>query len=148
MNISPVSAAPLGTLDSEVARDLQLLRDFIKARERHMHMLFGRTLRHSATRDELMRLIVLAFSTDRILGVSAYIRLCSGYATAPTVRAELSTMEDARLIILEPQNGRRSALVLPTRKLIDFYNRQLPRLREDFRHALLAMEPAEPASVS
>lgn len=101
-------------------------------RERLLGKLFGRTLRRSAARDELLRLIILAFSKGQLLRPSAYVRQCAHYATGPSIRSEIDILVDADLVLLRPDPSHRTAyLVVPTKKLIDFYNREMPRLREE-----------------
>lgn len=141
--------AKLGSLDLEVAHDLKLLRDFIEARERHMRRLFGRNVRRSPTRDEILRIVVLAFSECRFLHVSSCIQLCSGYATAPTVRSELALMAEAGLVLFQADAAEnRSAYVIPTEKLVEFYNREIPRLREVFQELMLRAEQLSRSGVS
>jgi hypothetical protein len=127
--------AELGSLDEEVASDVAILRQFMAARERLFSKLFGRILRRSAARDELLRLIILAFSKGHILRTNAYVRQCAHYATGPSIRREIDILADADLVLLEPDPNHRSAyLVVPTKKLIDFYNNEMPRLREEIKN--------------
>lgn len=103
-------------------------------REQLLNRLFGRKLRRSAARDELLRSIVLAFSKGQLLRVNTYVRQCAHYATGPSIRREIDTLVDADLVLLKPDPNHRTAhLVVPTEKLIDFYNRVMPRLREQIQ---------------
>ena len=127
--------AELGSLDEEVASDVALLRQFMANREQLLGKLFGRTLRRSAARDELLRLIILAFSKGQILRTNAYVRQCAHYATGPSIRREIEVLVEADLVLLKPDPNHRTAyLVVPTKKLIDFYNREMPRLREEVKN--------------
>jgi hypothetical protein len=126
--------AELGSLDEEVASDVALLRQFMTDRERLFGKLFGRTLRRSAARDEILRLIILAFSKGQLLRASAYVRQCAHYATGPSIRREIDVLVDADLVLLKPDPSHRTAhLIIPTKKLIDFYNREMPRLRDEIK---------------
>lgn len=127
--------ARFGSLEAEAARDVRLLVEFMEAREARMRALFGRQLRPNPTRDDLIRRIVLNFSDQKILSVSEYIRLFASYASAPTIRAEITLLSEAGLVILRGGSARRSPKVCPASRLIDFYNHQIPRLRAEFHKA-------------
>ena len=127
-----------GTLKPEVASAIATLQVFFMNREKLMSKLFGRALRRSAFRDELLRTIMLEFARDQHRRMAFYIRACSSQATAPSVRSELDLLAAAGLIELvrEPFDMR-ATLVMPTTKLVDFYNNQMPRLRDEVYALLL-----------
>lgn len=132
------ATAEWGSLDPEVARDVALLREFTNDRERIMRKLFGRTLRRSAARDEIIRLVVLAFAKGQILRLSSYVRLCAPYATGPSIRSEVELLVQLGLVLLLPDPAhKRANLLAPTKKLIDFYSREMPRLRDEVERLLL-----------
>ncbi len=125
------SIADVGLLSEVVASDVAMLQRFFAARERQMSILFGRTLRRHPVRDELMRLLILEYAAGRRRRPAHYIKECASLATAPSVRSELHLLEHAGLVkMIDDDSHQGASLVAPTRKLIDFYNGQMPRLRE------------------
>jgi hypothetical protein len=143
-NNPKVTVAPLDSLDPQVAADIIVLREFTMNRERHMAQLFGRKVRRSPARDELLRLITLALSRREHLRVSTYLRICRDFASGPSIRAEIDTLVHAGLVILDRDPAHpRAFLVLPTTKLVTFYNEQLPRLRDEVAQLLQIPELSE-----
>ncbi|MBV8817341.1 MAG: hypothetical protein JO022_03225 [Acidobacteriaceae bacterium] len=127
-----VETAEFGALDPEVAQDIALLREFAANRQRQLNRLLGRNLRHSPLRDELLRLIILSFAASRHQRISFYVRSCAVYATEPSVRIEIEQLASAGLILLTRDRlHSRALLVVPTCKLVRFYNEQMPRLRHE-----------------
>lgn len=119
-----------GSLDPEVARDVALLRQFAMNRERAMAGLFGRKMRVSPARDELLRLIILAFSEGHCFRTSYYREACSYFESGQAVTREIGVLESCGLVQLQTDpRFVRARIVVPTRKLVDFYNTQMPRLR-------------------
>ncbi len=125
------SIADVGLLSEDVAADVAMLQNFFATRERQMSALFGKTLRRHPVRDELMRLLILEYAAGRRRRPAHYIKECASLATAPSVRSELHLLEHSGLVkLIDDVSHKGASLVAPTRKLIDFYNDQMPRLRE------------------
>jgi len=129
---SLLSVAEMGTLSQEVADDVGILQEFFRNRDQLMAGLFGSKLRRSPTRDELIRQIVLQFAQGSRRNIAFYAHACSYLATEPSVRSELELLAHKGLVrfIDEPAN-KRSKVVAPTKRLIQFYNVQMPRLRTE-----------------
>ncbi|MGI4942932.1 MAG: hypothetical protein ACRYHQ_20600 [Janthinobacterium lividum] len=127
-----------GSLEAEVARDVALLRQFAINRERAMAGMFGRKMRVSPARDELLRLIVVAFSEGHCFRTSYYREACSYFESGQAVAREIGVLESCGLVLLQTDpRFVRARIVVPTRKLVAFYNTQMPRLRTEVM-ALLA----------
>lgn len=107
-----------------------MLRKFAINRDRVMSQLFDGPLRRSAARDELLRLILLRFADGHLMRTSYYVKTCANYATPPSIRAELDIISQAGLTVYR-RDDHRSPFVVPSEKLIDFYNFQMPRLRDE-----------------
>ena len=103
--------------------------------------LFGRKMRVSPARDELLRLIVVAFSEGHCFRTSYYREACSYFESGQAVSREIGVLESCGLIQLQTDpRFLRARIVVPTRKLVAFYNTQMPRLRTEVM-ALLAAPP-------
>ena len=123
--------AELGLLTDVVAADVAMLQNFFSARETQMAALFGRKLRRNPVRDELIRLVVLEYAAGRRRRPAYYIKKCASLATAPSIRSELYLLQHVGLIVMvDDVTHAKASLAAPTRKLIDFYNFQMPGLRQ------------------
>lgn len=122
--------AEIGSLDAEAGRDLALLQQFALSRERAMNKLFGRRLRGNPARDELLRLIVVAFSEGHCFRTSYYRQSCTYFENGEAVNREIAVLVSSGLVLLrtDPRFAR-AQIVVPTRRLVAFYNTQMPRLR-------------------
>ncbi len=137
-----------GTLEREVGGDVALLHAFAANRERAMVGLFGRRMRISPARDELLRLIVLAFSEGRLCRTSYYRECCSYFESGQAVSREIGVLESSGLVVLQPDpRFARARIVVPTRRLVEFYNTQMPRLRAEVGALLRQAEQAEAAGL-
>ena len=75
---------------------------------------------------------MLQFAQGNRMRIAFYVRACSFQATAPSVRSELDLLAHAGLIeLLDEPSDRRATFVVPTTKLVSFYNEQMPRLRRE-----------------
>jgi hypothetical protein len=142
-------AAEFDTLDAQAAADIGLLREFTLNRERHMARLFGRTVRRSPLRDELLRLVMLNFAQGALERVATYVRACADFATGPSVRSEIETLVSTGVVVLvRDEMHPRAYLVAPTTRVVAFYNEQMPRLRHELlllaRAQLLAQNGTDP----
>lgn len=138
-----------GSLSVEAALGASTLMSFAAGRDRAMERLFGRKLRRSRSRDELLRLIILTFADGRTQRMLHYQRMCTHLATAPVIRAELTTMAMCGVVLLERDPTHQQALlVVPTRKLVDFYNTEISQLYQammDFLRERIRQEgPSSP----
>jgi hypothetical protein len=123
--------AELGLLTDIVAADVAMLQSFFSAREAQMATLFGRKLRRNPVRDELIRLVVLEYAAGHRRRPAYYIKKCASLATAPSVRSELHLLQHVGLIVMiRDATHAKASLVAPTQRLIDFYNFQMPGLRQ------------------
>ncbi|MBV9655822.1 MAG: hypothetical protein JOZ42_14805 [Acetobacteraceae bacterium] len=142
---APTEPADFGSLDPEVSRDLAVLQEFAANRERHIAGLFGRTVRADPLRDKLLRVILLAFAEGKHMRVSHFVEECRSHGTPPSVRASINFLVEGGLVQLEPDPSHpRARLVRPTRKLVHFYNEQMPRLREEVARLLNLTIPRWP----
>lgn len=120
-----------GTLNDEALEDLITLQGFIEDRYETLQRLIGRRLGRSQLRDELIRMVVIDFGRGVQRNMAAYQRLCLHLGSVSATRGELHLLADVRLfaLVVLPDN-RRSTLVLPTQRLIDWYSEQMPGLLE------------------
>ncbi len=140
-----VAPAEAGSLDAEVARDVALLRQFAINREKAMAGLFGRKLRVSPARDELLRLIVVAFAEGHCFRTSYYREACAYFESGQAVNREIAVLETCGLVVLQTDpRFARARILVPTRRLVAFYNTQMPRLRTEVMALLAGPQPKLP----
>jgi hypothetical protein len=128
--------APPGSLEAGPLNDLIVLRQFELNRDKVLARLFGVKLRRSRLREEMLRILVIEFGLGHTRQVSFFIKECKALGSASAVRLEISRLCSLGLTILrdDPEDAR-SARVVPTQKIISFYNTQMPRISpelEDF----------------
>jgi hypothetical protein len=128
----PFAEAEPGSLPRQVLIDLILMRDFLDARQRAFYALFGRPLKHSALRDELIRSCVIEFGLGRSHRISYYQHHCAAFGSASAVLREVHTLKGLRVLVTkqDPENLT-ALLVLPTARLIDFSANKMTSLVDD-----------------
>ncbi len=126
--------ATSGSLSAEALADLIALRKFFETRENALELLFGRKLNRSPIRDELMRLIAIEFGFGRNRSFDFYRRTCAHVDSSSEIERELYLLEELAIVILSPSDkDRRTLLVLPSKRLIDWYSRVMPPLMEEVK---------------
>ena len=134
--------ADLGTLHPEAASDIIVLHEFMLNRDRLLQGLFGRKLRRNPVRDDLIRRIMIEFARGGHQRVPYYIKAVTVSAAPATIRTELELLMHSGLIELQAELAdKRTSLVVPTTKLVNFYNEQMPRLRVEVMRLLVQPPP-------
>ena len=134
---SPYSEAEPGSLPRQTLVDLMLMRDFFGARDAALHHLFGRSLKRSALRDEIIRSCVIEFGLGRIHRISYYQVHCSDFGSDTSIKNEIRTLVNLRVFFArrDPENAK-ALLVSPTTRLISFYKNTMSSLVEDIEGML------------
>ena len=128
--LASLPATP-GSLHPRVVGDLRLLLQFFADREILWRQQFGPRLKPTPLRDLLVRTVLLDFGEGKRPHVADYQRMLKGQVAAATIRNELRRFEDSGLIVVVPEAAdRRQRAVLPTEKLVRFYNDVVPSLIE------------------
>ena len=133
----PPEPADAGSLDPEVASDIRILDEFLRDRDRALGRLMGRRVKPSPVRDTLVRQIILNFAEGRIERIAAYQKSAPAPATKTGIRRDLDLLEATGLIFQRPDpSDARAVLVVPSTKLVQFYNDAMPRLASEIRRLL------------
>jgi hypothetical protein len=91
--------------------------------------LFGRELGTCEVRMALLRMAVLDMAEGRPLTLSRAVRLLRPLGSEKKVRTEAKLMQDIDVFRLEPAlDGSRETIVLPTPKLVRYYNNCMPEM--------------------
>ncbi len=128
-----------GSLAPGALADLIAVRNFMTARQTALAGLFGRKLPPSFLREELTRAVVIEFGFGRSRTIAHYVGACAAGGSPAEVDSELRLLEELGLVLL-PTEGKdpRGGRVVPTKKLIDWYSKTMPRLMEEVSMALEA----------
>jgi hypothetical protein len=90
----------------------------------------------SPLRDQIMRRIVLCFGDGRLKPISHYERVCAGFGSRTAVQRQIHDLEWLGLIFLRHVEGSRSIRVIPSERLIGWYEKMAEELRSLVRNRL------------
>lgn len=123
--------AELGSASRELCVLVVSLQDYYDRRDVLFRELIGRDFgRHRLTED-LIRRIVVQFCRGHIGRVQDWQAAMTDNGSRGSFRASLRLLEASDLVIIQAGKDRRARLVWPTRRLIDWYETQLPLLAKD-----------------
>jgi len=143
----PVTSDPTPEADPPQAVAVsRLALYFIVSLEEYYHFraqllrqgLFGRDLGLSEARMAVIRHCVIDYSGGRCLPVAECVARLRAYASENKLRDEIRLLREHGIIEVV-QQGRR-ALIRPSRKLVDYLNANMPKLR-DFVAKVIADAP-------
>jgi hypothetical protein len=131
--------ASLGSLDAGPLNDLIVLSQFELNRDKLFAKLFGTRLRRSRLREELLRTILVEFGLKRVRPINFYKRTLSDLGSATAIRMEIDLLACLKLLVVKnhPTNARQSQVV-PTVKMIAFYNSEMPRIAPELQKFMVS----------
>ncbi len=129
-------------LSRDAALSLRLLHWFLESREDAIAGLIGTGYRPDALRDQLMRLICLNFAEGCLWRLPDYQKDLGARWTQSAVAMAVTALDAADLIAIDV-NGPSTGLIRPTRRLISFYNKNMPEVFELAKKILYEVSPAD-----
>ena len=134
-------AARPGSLNAEILADLQVYREFMDDRDRALVSLYGKRLLRSQLRDDLVRAVLIQFGNDQIRNISFYQKTLSHLGSQSVIRTEVLNLVGFGLFLFrDAPADRRSALVVPTQRLVDWYSTHMPALYDELRRFMTVRE--------
>lgn len=124
--------APFGLLDSAAFRTAVLLEEFFLTRDQALQRGLGRVLKRSPVREQLIRTIILQYAVGLSRHLSFYQEQLADLSGRSSVAAEARLLVDAGLVVLRTDPAdKRAQSVLPTVRMIAWYNEETARIREE-----------------
>lgn len=135
-----MQAANDNSLNREAALSLRLLHWFLESREEAIAELIGPGYRPDSLRDELMRSVCLHFSHGHVRDLVDYQQDLASRHAAPSVAAAFEVLALVHLVTIDHDAPVGSAkLIKPTKRLISFYNKNMPAVLSLARKMLHGM---------
>ena len=130
-----------GSLNLEALADLVVMREFLDNRDRLLEKLYGRKLPRSQLRDNLIRSVVIEFGLGHVRHLMFYQKGLLHFGSRTAIRNEVARLESLGLVTMAiGEDDRRTAEVVPTRKLIEWYSTYMPALYVDVRAFLASRD--------
>lgn len=140
-----LQAANDNSLNREAALSLRLLHWFLESREGAIAELIGPDYRPDPLRDELMRLVCLNFAEGQARSLRQYQDDLISRWTNAAIEEAVDALSSAHLVMSDPKRDvERRGLIWPTKRLVSFYNTQMPELLEVAVKILRGVVPTAP----
>ena len=137
-------AANDNSLSRDAALSLRLLHWFLESREDAIAELIGADYRPDPLRDELMRLVCLNFAEGQVRRLCDYQTDLAARWTQQSVAAAVDALDTANLVAIEADaTGDASGSIRPTRRLVSFYNKNMPEVFALAKTILRGTPPAD-----
>lgn len=129
-------------LSRDAALSLRLLHWFLESREDAIAGLIGDDYRPDPLRDELMRLICLNFAEGSMWRLPDYQKDLGARWTQDAVAVAVAALDAADLVSIDVHSST-AGLIRPTKRLISFYNKNMPEVFSLAKRILHEVSSAE-----
>jgi hypothetical protein len=130
---APSVPAEPGGLPAEIVQDLHRLQRFAEQRHERLKGLMGPHYRGNLTEDAILRAVLIGYAEGRpVQGVDC-VAAARRWAPRATAYREIARLVGTGIILYRRKPGGRRAMLWPCERLVTFYAREMPSLREQVR---------------